>query len=335
MRSSRALFGAYLLAWTAAFGFGAELLLRIRGVRPWEEVAIRQKVEPEGRVFERHPRLGFAASPGSFKVTVEGGYAFQVTHSKDGRRLAHRPRPSRAGASKPELWIFGGSFVHGWFVNDEETFPWLLQEGLPGYEVVNFGLGGYGALQSLMQLQEALRGKSRPKAVILAYLCAQDDWSTSSRNHRKTVAAVHRGDPPVLPYARLERDGTLRYASARMGFAEFPLMRRSALLHWLERKYDALEGRWVRSHETSKALIQEFALLCRRSGIRFVLAGLSPDSETRGMLAYFRERGERTVDISVDLEARENNNPLPDNHPSPAAQRRYAAGLLAYLKENL
>jgi len=99
--------------------------------------------------------------------------------------------------------------------NDEETFPWLLQERLPGYEVVNFGFGAYGAVQSLLQFKEALKGKNKPKAVILAYLCAQDDWSTYSRNRRKLAASVHHGDPFVVPYARLDRDGTLRYAAEK------------------------------------------------------------------------------------------------------------------------
>jgi hypothetical protein len=320
------------LAWTVAFGFGAEFALRIRGVRPWEKLEIKQKIEPKGQLFDRDAQLGFVASPGSFKVTVDGGYAFRVTHSKDRRRLTHRPGPSGAGAPKPELWIFGGSFVHGWFVNDEETFPWLLQERLPDYEVVNFGLGAYGAVQSLMQFKEALKGKSRPKAVILAYLCAQDDWSTYSRNRMKLTASVHRGDPPVAPYARLDRDGSLRYAAAKMEFAEFPLMRRSALMHWLERKYDALESRWGRSHETSKAVIREFALLCRESGIQFILAGLSSDLQTRELLEDFRRRGERTVDISVDMEATENSHLPADNHPSFTAHKRYAAGLLATMQ---
>jgi len=38
----------------------------------------------------------------------------------------------------------------------KKTFPWLLQERFPQYEVVNFGLNGYSTVQSLIQLREAL-----------------------------------------------------------------------------------------------------------------------------------------------------------------------------------
>jgi hypothetical protein len=72
-------------------------------------------------------------------VTLPNGYAFRVTHLPNTLRVPYPLATDAHARSKPEIWLFGCSFTHGWSLNDEETYPWVLQERLPMYEVVNYG----------------------------------------------------------------------------------------------------------------------------------------------------------------------------------------------------
>ncbi len=102
-------------------------------------------------------------------MTLNGAYVFTATNLANTLRITHPLATYPAPDAKKEIWIFGDSVTYGWSVNDEETFPWLLQEKFPDYEVVNFGVQGYSTLNSLIQLREALQNGKKPKLVILSY----------------------------------------------------------------------------------------------------------------------------------------------------------------------
>jgi hypothetical protein len=142
----------------------AESLVRLAGIEPWVVEDIHIGVTPGGRFYTPHPTLGYTHLPGAFVVTLPNGYAFHVTHLPNTFRVTHPLTTDAHARSKPEIWLFGCSFTHGWSLNDEETYPWVLQERLPMYEVVNYGVGGYGTIHALLQLREALH--TRPPPVV-------------------------------------------------------------------------------------------------------------------------------------------------------------------------
>ena len=321
------LFGVFLAS--------AEMILRIKGFRPWQPGPANILVEPGGRFFKKDPLLGFAHLPGAFKVTLPDGYVFHATHNSDSLRVTHPPHANPAHSDKPEIWIFGCSFTHGWSLNDEETFPWLLQEALPGYEVVNFGVNGFGTLQSFLQFQKALTERKPPRLVILAYMGGHNIRNTLNRSWRKQLAPQRAWGQWDQPYAYLDSKGDLQFTMSNASvFKEFPFMRISALAHFLEIKYDWLEDRTTQGPEISRKIIQKFKELSVPSGIQLTVATLRDDSVTQGMLEYCRKNGIPAGDISVDLTRKENNNLPHDGHPSAWANRQYAAKLQSFLLEN-
>ncbi len=67
------------------------------------------------------------------------------------------------------ILILGDSFTFGDEVSDNETYSYYLQEMLPGTEVINMGIHGYGHDQMLILLKE--EGiKYQPDIVILGFL---------------------------------------------------------------------------------------------------------------------------------------------------------------------
>lgn len=121
-------------------------------------------------------------------------YSFTVTHLPDTLRVTRPLSECHREDRREAIWVFGCSFTHGWSLNDEETYPWVLQQRLPDYQVVNFGVSGYGTLHSLMQFREALRTRDKPKAAVVAYGFLHDRRNTFLRARRLDSLAW-----PMLP----------------------------------------------------------------------------------------------------------------------------------------
>jgi hypothetical protein len=331
-------FAFYLISYSfiaiLLFSF-AEVIARIKGFRPWTFKQAEIVVEPGGKFFMKHPTLGYTHLPGQFKVTLAGAYTFRATNLDNTLRITHPLDTYGRGDVKKEMWVFGDSITYGWSVNDEEAYPWLLREKFPDYEIVNFGVSGYGTLHSLIQLREALASGQRPEIVILAYASWHDVRNTFIRIRQKMLAPSAYLGPLNQPYAKLTGDGKLKIFMDTVQFREFPLMRRSAFMHALEETYDRYEERHARSHEVTKAIIKEMSDVCRSHGIEFVIVSLTSDPTTSDMLEYCQSEGRKTANIWVDMNIKENNNLPFDSHPSALAHQQYASKLESFLRGNV
>ena len=332
MKAFRApLYVIYLLTLVVLFAGTAEVILRLSGLKPWRTPDVPVQVDPGGKFFIAHPTLGYSHIPGKFIVTLGSGYSFHVTHLPNTQRVTRAGENGKAPIHEGEIWIFGCSFTHGWSVNDDETYPWLLQERFPEYRLVNFGVSGYGTIHSLLQFRDALK-TTTPGVAVLAYADFHDLRNTFSRARRKAVSPYNKLGPLVQPYARVDDDGRLQYSIADVDYSEFPMMRHSALAHFIETKYNQFEPIWHRSRAVSEALVEEMARLAEKHGVKFVVANISGGHE---MLDFAEKNGIASIDISVDLGLPENTNRPHDSHPSAIAHQKYADGLERFLRAEL
>lgn len=328
--------GYCLLVLVAAF-FLAEGVVRLLGNRPYENKALRfSSVEPGGRLYQRHPTLGFAHFPGRYTLTLPSGFKFQVTHGNDGLRITHPPGNKPAAADPKQIWIFGCSFTYGLCLNDPETYPWLLQERFPDFLVVNFGVGGYGTIQSLIQLKEALAAGRKPPAVlIIAYVNLHDMRNCGFRSWRKGLIPHLELGETLFPHASLDREGNLQYAYVKWDYAPLPFMDRCAFLHRLETAYNRWEDRSRHGRLVAQAIFREINRICRDQNIVPVMADLTWDRKTGEMLEYCRSLGMFPVDISLDFTHPDNNFLPHDGHPNARANREYARRLGDFLQERV
>lgn len=323
----------YALMLAVACIIGGELIVRAKGGTPWKPYELSVKVSPGGRFFQKSATLGYTLIPGDYAVTLPDGYVFNTTHMPNGLRATHPRNTYGTNSVKPEIWIFGCSYTYGWSLNDSETYAWLLQEQFPEYEVVNFGVNGYGTIHSLIQLKEALKRRCPPAVVIVAYASFHDDRNTFLRDRRKAIVPWNKLGPLVQPYARLDRQGGLVYSFAQVEYWEFPFMRSSALMHFLEQKYNQLQDRLCPSHKVSKALLLEFSDLSREYKFNLVVAGIADYFLTKEMMTYLNKKGINQVDISVSSSDDKYKNLPHDDHPNALANRLFADKLKSYLME--
>lgn len=311
---------------------GAEIMARVKGFRPWTPSEDRPLRIEGGALGVRHPVIGNAYAPGRFVITLEDGYSFRVTHGPDGLRIT-RPLAEGDGAARSGLWIFGCSYTHGWSLDDELTYPWLVQERLPDYNVVNFGVGGYGTLHSLLQFREALASRPPPRVAVLAYGSFHDARNTLNRYRTKGITLTDESASVPLPCARLGPDGALEIFTVNADYYRpWPLQNRLAFVHLLEERSNRRELQQLRSGRVSQAIIAEFARLAGLHGTTVVVAGIQRSPETLAMLTYARNIGIESTDISV-RDAPELQNLPHDHHPNALANQRYAVRLVSFLRE--
>jgi len=327
-------FISYALIAVVLFAF-CEVIARLKGFRPYTIKQAEIAVEPGGKFFRAHPTLGYTHLPGQYRITLSGTYTFRATNLENTLRATHPLETYVETDARQQLWILGDSITYGWSVSDEEAYPWILHERLKDYEVVNFGVSGYGTLHSLIQLRDAFQQGRTPRMVMLVYASWHDVRNTFIRIRRKMLAPSAYLGPLNQPYARLNRDGRLEIFMDTVEYREFPLMRYSAFVHALEETYDNYEERHAGSHEVTKAIIKEMIELCRAHNTELILATLTSDPTTTDMIDFFRREGGKTVSIYVDMNKKENNNMPFDSHPSALAHKQYAEMLEAFLRSNV
>jgi len=88
------------------------------------------------------------------------------TNSRGLRGAEEHSYARRTGRKR--LLVLGDSFAFGEEVRDEETFSAQLERLIPGLEVINMGVGGYGDDQMLLYLKEEGR-RYNPDMVLLLY----------------------------------------------------------------------------------------------------------------------------------------------------------------------
>jgi len=256
-------------------GAGAETQRRIEWRQRRRDGAAGWALDVPDAQLGWRPKPGIqvrSARPDSFDVTV--------TINPQGLRgrapvdVAREPGATR-------IAIFGCSQTFGSGVEDDETFSARLAGLLPGTEVLNFGVHGYGTDQMLLRWE--LEGRRyRPDVVVLAFAYYHLDRNvTGFRFYAK-------------PRFELGPDGGLRLvgvpvpAPDALGSAPgekppWPLADRSVLLRWLwDRELRRRNAELYRpsgpAWAVTTALVRRFAEDVHRAGARMVLLNVDEDA---------------------------------------------------------
>ena len=248
------------------------------------------------------------------------------------RRMTGRPEKW-----DEELWFFGESFTFGWGVEDDEPYPALIQKKLPNIFVSNFSHNGYGNLQYVIQLLEAVQnGVSKKTTAVFVY----SDFHTL-RNGRR---AWH-----------LERVGVDATFSAPAALEFRPVGQNC--LQGLRRKWQLPERKFLTREEAgegeptypalgfllgitnelhcmvdiTKQIFTRLRDISLAHGITPVFAyhnALSLDP----VVEYVRQLGYKMVDLTVDPAEPDMTFAPVDGHPSAKAHRYYADAFVRQFK---
>ena len=188
-----------------------ELLLRV--------VDLRELRDGYGRgytvVHRYDPELGWLPIPNS-AGTFGGSRTINIQHNSLGLRDVEHQRSER-----PTVLFVGDSFVWGYDVEANERFTDLLRTELPGMEIVNAGVNGYGTDQEYLLLDH-IWSAVQPAVVVL-------NFTTSNDRDNNTHNMI--SDGYYKPYFAQAADGAWRFfgqpvpRSRQAYFVENPLVK--------------------------------------------------------------------------------------------------------------
>ena len=314
-----------------------EVGLRWIGFEPFNPTEIRRRtvgeirIEPGGKLVEPDPLLGFVNVPGRVRVHF-GDLDFVATHDKEHHRITSSVK-DKTSSDGPELWVIGCSFAHGFGVEDEEVFSFLLQQARPNWRVTNMGLESANTVQGYMEVESLLHQKRKPRVVLLAYAGFHEIRNVSLRIRRRELSPANplMGDVRV-PFARLNDMNKIEFYYDSLRYVEAPLARWSSIVDLIDLIGTAQELERSRKEEVTRALLKLFDQLCLDHGAKFLVAGVWPDSKAG--LDWCQGHQIRHVDVSFDTSTDEYlTDSKNDRHPGPKGHRHYAEKLLPMLDE--
>ncbi len=110
------------------------------------------------------PELGWNNRPFSTTATVNrAGRTYQIHYGADASRADGLTQ------ERPLVAAYGDSFTLGDEVNDDETWPYFLQE-LLGKDVRNFGARAYGTDQAVMKFEQHVRSNLIAPVAVLGIM---------------------------------------------------------------------------------------------------------------------------------------------------------------------
>jgi hypothetical protein len=274
-------------------------------------------VFPPQVFFKDHPLFGFANNAGAYSVTLttpkaDKPYVWTVTTNKNGYRITSNS--TRIHHHKPEIWIFGCSYTWGWAVNDQETFPWLLQQRYPEYDVKNYAIAGYGNVHALLQLRDELAHGRTPLIAVFVYNRFHLPRNVAAPSRMKEFQAIRDIGLLHHPMAFVDAGGNLEIENIPLVYVDKPDPDSNTMIN------------------VTKKIFDEIYQICRFNHIEPVLAFQTGDESDR-IVRYCKERGFTIADISVDNTIPAFNNLPYDIHPNDKAHMVYAEKLIPVLQK--
>ena len=310
----------------------AEATLRVLGRGPLP-------VNPVPGNFWRHDALlGWSNSPGADGVFDHPHFRISVHINAKGLRDRDYPYDRNPGTRR--ILVVGDSFVWGYGVEQPQTFPKVLEGRLPGVEVINAGVAGYGTDQELLWLRsEGVR--YRPDLVILE-MCGNDDDENNSDlvynvYHKPRFKQTGTGELALtgVPVPKPSRALRLKHWIFTHSALVFQL--KAGLIDRFRnpRKAAPVEGLGL-----TLDLVDAIGRVARDAGARLVVVTTSRYAPTPAfpydrLVAALRQRGILTLDIDHAPGYEAGTMLIPgDAHWNPAGHQFVARQILAIIDEH-
>ncbi len=311
-----------------------EVALLILGYRKYTPVDYSITSSPS-YCLSPDANLGFSLSPGIFEVTMNKGLNYSVTHTQDSLRSIPF---SFSDSAENKIYFLGCSYTYGMGVNDNENLPALIQKELPNSKVKNFGVPGFGTIQSYLQLQKMIVENDIPNIIILNYADFHDMRNALTPFYRENLKiGFERSSAEVkeimqssrIPFV-LEKNGefSIEYCEWNDLYKHWPLRSYLASVNYLQSQSDLRKDNAIAKKEITFFLAQQMQQLCKENNIEFIITGITKSEDTKATLKEFEKMGIETIDIAVDLNLKKYNNMPYDSHPNKLTHSIWAERIL-------
>jgi len=229
-------------------------------------------------VFHYDPTLGWFPIPNSGAHLI-ASRPLTVVHNSRGFRA---PEPVKNG--KPTIAFLGDSFVWGYDVEAEERFTDKLQAKHPEWNVLNFGVSGYGTDQEYLLLERVF-DRYRPRVVFLVFSTETDPDDNSSNERYGGYFKPYY----TLQNGRLELHGVPVPRAEKVFLADHDFLSRFYLVRLLTRAWFRVAGpRVLNNPDPTGALILQLQRYVQMKGAALLVGLTAPYPPLQQALDFLR-----------------------------------------------
>ena len=256
----------------------------------------------------------------TFRPWADGGQTINLTNLKDGSRLI-------SGSSEKKKIIFiGGSLTQGWAVDDKDTFSWALQKKTEKFKIKNYGVGGYGGVQSLLKLKNIFKSQKDIKIVVYGFIPHHEvrNIASGSWMHLLLRASQEKEPNVFIPYASIKDEKLKIYKPKK--YLKLPLGEKSALVTKIEKRILKISSfkRTFQELEISKKILLEMRSVSKKNGSKFVLIFLNKLSpEKSDLYAEFLKKNSIQY-INCHFPSGKQYRVIGEGHPNGTAHKYVA-----------
>lgn len=320
----------------------SEIVLRaaavnFRGHRKKDKV-MAPLVEKTFSCHTPDPTLGWVPAPdkrtqNNFIIPRKGlRLDYTVTTDANGRRLTSENTPP-AG---PGISFYGCSNTFGWGLDDQATYPWLVQSDRPDHRVHNYGVSGYSLYQMLLRMEQTIE-RDKPAVVVLGFSPGLEARSISD-HHYLRILSEQGGTPPSCLSVEGKNGKRSLKRFGLEAYKHLPLSDKSPLIKLVERRLNRLlyagRAKGDARRKTTEHLLLLMENLCKKHGAIFLVQYLVANT---GYREFLHQTGMNWAPGPVDLDQcdqagnyRYRLAPF-DGHPNPPANREFAKALAPVL----
>ncbi|MBQ7567422.1 hypothetical protein IJT17_01295 [bacterium] len=254
--------------------------------------------------------------------------------------------PNNQRASRPLPWrkkdryriaLYGCSYTYGYGVEDQDSYPWVLNQAFPGILFDNYGVPDYGTWLSYLTMRDNFSKKRRYDLSIYAFIydhifrngamLYQGDIISNEILEFPGYKPGYLQNPPHL--RRVDWEGETSWAVVHRlhKICVHAYLKQQVRLRWLP--YDQQDDYGKVFRELNLAMRD----LARANGSDFAVLAIGPQS------AYLAKHylSDTHINVIYALSSPDTSlyNELPGTHPNKKGQKEIADSIADYLRRHL
>ena len=329
--------GLFLFSIVVAFLMG-EGVVRAFGYSPWTAIP---RFDGIPTMTQPDPQLGWVNRSGRYEMAaVPGMRAVPVTIAQSGDREVPIGLLS-SRVERESIWFTGCSLTFGWGVADSDTYPAVVsrlirQNTNTTVDVRDFGVAGYGTLQTWQLFKRQLELGQRPDTVFYGYFSGHGERNLGLPSFTRVLdQAASKQAWVKMPYVRLDSRTNELAMSPPQRYHRWAGAQYSATINLAQSVADKVEQRSLEGTKSavSLALIKKFARDAHDVGARFVVLILFLTGEDQDFRQQLTAAGIEYLDLTGMGFPDESTIIVGDGHPNEKMHQLWGTRIATFLGE--
>lgn len=285
--------------------------------------------------YEANDSLGISLKPGNYVITLNNKIHFSATHNHNNQRLTPY---TAVDSTEQSIAFLGCSFTYGYGVNDDETFISNLQTSYPNWSFDNYGVIGYGSVQSLLQLKEIIR-KGETNAVLLTFSSFHFMRNALTQTYRKNLKLGYAHSAEAVDSVmKKARFPFISSCDCEPQYARWETMHENcvgreylASVNWIQTLSEQYKDHKLDPIALTTCLLKKMHVMCEEANISFAVVCLDSTNETEQLHANLSDI--QWLDVKFDFESTSKTFTPYDSHPNASGHKFIAEEINPFLNQ--